>query len=159
MRKKKVSWQPNDVFAIPLLNNHYAIGHVLDQRMVNTVRIALYKGTVSELESSNIDVLLNIDQLISLIEVTREQLDYGVWKVIANVAHSIAVENYANEQYRSNKWIGSIVYDAGLAEDFINAFHGLQLWDDWYDPNYLDKFLVSSNVKPSNLLYKTATGL
>ncbi len=42
MRRKKINWIPNDVFAIPLKDGQYAIGHILDQRMVNTVRIALY---------------------------------------------------------------------------------------------------------------------
>jgi len=36
----------------------------------------------------------------------------------------------------------------------MNAFCGLTFWDDWADPNYLDRLLISPTVKPKNLLYK-----
>lgn len=103
MKIKKVNWLPNDVFAIPLTSNHYATGHVLDQRMVNSVRIALYKGRVDKLEILNPDEPLTSEDLISLIEVTREQLDYGVWKVIGHVTSTIPAKLYPNEQFSSNK--------------------------------------------------------
>ena len=156
MRRKKVKWQINDVFAIPLMNGKYAIGHVLDQRMVNTVRIAIYNEVINNLDDIVLDNLLENNDLISLIEVTREQLDYGVWNIIGNKPTTIPVERYANEQFRSNKWIKSIVRDAALAEDFANSYYGLLPWDDWYDPNYLDAYLVDLSKKPTNLLYKKA---
>jgi hypothetical protein len=153
MRRKKIIWKQNDVFVIPLKNYHYAVGHVLDQRMVNTIRIALYSEVIKNMD---VDLANLIDErnLISLIEVTREQLDYGVWKIVGNKQTSILVERYANEQFRTNKWINSIVHDAALAEDFINSFHGLLAWDDWYNPNYLDDYLIDPSKKPNNLIYK-----
>ena len=144
---------PNDVFAIPLNNGQYAIGHILDQHMVNTVRIALYSEVTENLEI-DLASLTDDKNLISLIEVTREQLDYGVWKIIGNKQTSIPIEKYANEEFRTNNWINSVVRDAALAEDFINSFHGLLPWDDWYDPNYLDRYLIYPSKKPSNLMYK-----
>jgi len=154
MRKKKVIWKPNDVFAIPLINGKYAIGHVLDQNFPNAVRIALYDEVINNFENTDITGLIDNNSLISLIEVTREQLDYGVWKAIGSKRTAIPIDKYANEQFRKNKMINSIVYDAGLAEDFVNSFYGLLPWDDWYDPNYLDEFLISLSKKPNNLLYK-----
>ena len=154
MRRKKIIWNPNDVFAVPLLNGKYSIGHILDQRMINTVRIALYDECINDLNCIDFANLVGDKNLISLIEVTREQLDYGVWTIIGNKKNTIPVENYPNEKFRSNKWINSIVRDAALAEDFVNSYYGFLPWDDWFDPNYLDEYLISPSKKPINLLYK-----
>lgn len=154
IKRKKVIWKANDIFVIPLLNGKYSIGHILDQRMINTVRIALYDEVLSQLDKLDIESLVNSSDLISLIEVFREKLDYGEWPIIGNKQTVIPVEKYANEQFRSNNWINSVTFDAGLAEDFINSYYGLLPWDDWYDPNYLDKFLVDPAKKPNNLIYK-----
>jgi hypothetical protein len=154
MRRKKVIWNPNDVFAIALLNGNYSIGHILDQRMVNTVRIALYDERINDLNCIDFANVVDDKKLISLIEVTREQLDYGVWTIIGNKKNTIPIEYYPNEKFRSNKWINSIVHDAALAEDFVNSYYGFLPWDDWYDPNYLDEYLISQSKKPNNLLYK-----
>jgi hypothetical protein len=35
--------------------------------------------------------------------------------------------------------VGSTIYDAAIAEDFMNAFYALQPWDDWHNPDYLDE--------------------
>src|ERR1700733_1270689 len=99
MRRKKVTWKPNDLFAIPLKNGDYAVGHILDQRMVNTVRIALYDEILKVLDDVDLVNLINDKDLISLIEVTREQLDYGVWKIIGNKPTCIPVDKFANEQF------------------------------------------------------------
>jgi hypothetical protein len=152
-RAEKAIWKPNDVFAIPLKNGDYAIGHILDQRMVNTVRIALYNEVISDLNTIS-ENLINDEHLVSLIEVTREQLDYGVWKIIGNILTIISIEKYANEQFRSNKWINYIVLYATVAETFMNAYLGLLPWDKYYDPDYFDKLLVNPSKKPSNLIYK-----
>jgi hypothetical protein len=152
-KSKKIDWVAGDVFLIPLKNGKYSVGHALDQRMVNAVRIALYDELVDLHEKPVVDVLCNINNLISLIEVTKEQLTYGVWKIIGNKKTDIPISRYANEQYRNNKWIGSTIYDAALAEDFVNAFYCLLPWDDWYDPNFLDKFLADINKKPKKLIF------
>jgi hypothetical protein len=154
MRRKKVTWHPNDVFAIPLMDGNYAIGHVLDQRMINAVRIALYSEVIIDINTPNLSELVNDENLISLIEVTREQLDCGVWKIVGNKHTVIPIENYANEQFRNNKWINSVIRDAALAEDFLNSYYAFLAWDDWFDPNYLDNYLISLSKKPDNLLYK-----
>ena len=151
-RRKKIVWTNGDVFAVPLTNGSYAVGQILDQRMVNTVRIALFNEVISDIENIEIEKLCTSANLISLIEVTKEQLTYDVWKIIGNKTISIAVDNYPNEKYREHKWIGSTIHDAALAEDFLNAFYCLIPWDDWYDPNYLDNYLIDISKKPLNLI-------
>jgi len=151
-KKKRINWTAGDVFLIPLKNGKYCVGHVLDQNMTNTVRVALYDEVLDMSDKSDIENLCNVDNLISLIEVTREQLDFGIWKIIGNKMTDIPISRYPNEQYRSSKWVGSSIQDAALAEDFVNAFYSLIPWDDWYNPNYLDKYLIDISKKPKNLI-------
>ena len=82
--RKKTPWAVGDIFTIKLNNGKYAIGHVLSQRMVNTIRIALYDEILDNLENINLENLCKENDLLSLIEVTKEQIDFGVWKVIGN---------------------------------------------------------------------------
>ncbi|HEX3025336.1 MAG TPA: hypothetical protein VHP12_09005 [Chitinophagaceae bacterium] len=95
---------------------------------------------------------------MSLIEVTKEQIDFGVWKVLGNKPTDIPISRHANEQYRSSNpykdGVGSKIYDAAIAEDFINAFYALSPWDDSHDPEYYDKMLVDKRKKPHHLIYK-----
>jgi hypothetical protein len=153
-RRKKTQWQLGDVFAIELNNKKYAIGHVLDQRMPNTIRIALYDEVLDNLENANLKMLCQDADLISLIEVTKEQIDFGVWKIIGNKTNKIPISRYPNEQFRNLKWVGSEVLDAAIAEDFINAFYAMHPWDDWYDPEFYDKMLIDKSKKPRHLIYK-----
>lgn len=157
-KRKKVPWVIGDIFAITLNTGKYAIGHILSQRLPNTIRIALYDEILEMTEGNDINILCRETDLISLIEVTKEQIDFGVWKVIGNKPTDIPISRHANEQYRSpdpyKDGVGSEVLDAAVAEDFMNAFYGLHPWDDWYDPQFYDKMLVDKSKKPAHLIYK-----
>jgi len=151
-KRKKVKWELGDIFGITLKNNKYCVGHILSQRMPNTIRIALYDEVIDNLETIDVHKLCYRPDLISLIEVTKEQVEFGVWKIIGNKKSDVPISMHPNEQFRSQKWIGSSVYDAALAEDFVNAFYALIPWDDWYDPNFLNELLINIDKKPKNLI-------
>ena len=157
-RNKKIPWAIGDIFTIKLNNGKYAIGHVLSQRMVNTIRIALYDEVIDSLENADINNLCKEADLLSLIEVTKEQIDFGAWKLIGNRPTDIPVNRHANEQYRNDDpyldGVGANIKDAAIAEDFMNAFYGMHPWDDWYDPEFYDKMLVDKRKKPLHLIYK-----
>ena len=59
-RRKKTIWSFGDVFTIKLKNQNYAIGHVLDQRLPNTIRIALYDEVIEslKLKKSELDEII-----------------------------------------------------------------------------------------------------
>lgn len=151
-RKKQVDIKSGDVFAIPLSNGKFAVGQVLDMGMANTARIALFDEVIEMASEPDTKGVCETDKLISLVQVTREQLDYGVWKIIANKEVVIPSEKYPNEVFRETNWVGAKIYDAAIAEDFVHAFFSLAPWDDWFDPNYLDKFLVDQSKKPIDLI-------
>ena len=152
-KKKKQEWSIGDLFIVPQKDDLSTIGQILDLMIPTVVTCAFYDIRVT---NDNIpdEIHLGFDNLISCVSVTREQLDYFAWTVIKR-NHPINIERkyWANEQYRQSRWVGAEIYDAALVEDFLNAFYGLAPWDDWYDPNFLDEFLISMEKKPHNLIY------
>ena len=51
-------------------------------------------------------------------------------------------------------WVGAKVIGSGNVNKFMNAYFGLSLWDDWHDPTYLDRLLVSPEKRPAKLILK-----
>jgi hypothetical protein len=159
MPKRKIKWGSGDVFAVPLLNGNFAVGQVLDLMMVNQVRLALYDEPFPTLEAIALEAVCHPEHLVSLVASTREQLDYRVWKVIGNQPVSVPMERHANEQFRHQGWVGATHYDAALVEDFLDAYYALRPWDTWFNPNYLDAFLVEGRKRPKGvILTKSAEG-
>ncbi len=97
---------------------------------------------------------LPLEYLISILSVSREQLDFGKWKVVGHQPIAIDTELWPNEEFRSDRWVGAKIYDASIVEELLDAYNGLAPWDDWYDPDYLDKLLVSPEKKPAHIFYK-----
>jgi len=154
--KKKVrqAWSAGDLFLIPLKNDTSAVGQVLNQMMENVVSCALFDIRVSKDEDLHTIPTISNDRLISLLSTTRERLDSGAWRVLGKRPIAVERHRWPNEEFRRSGWVGVKIRNAALVEDFLNAFHGLAPWDDWSDPTYLDKLLISSQKKPANLVFK-----
>lgn len=151
MAKKKINWQNGDVFFVKLKDGTYTIGQILDLQMKNVVRCAFFDERIINQQEANVSC--NVKNLISILATTREQLDFGIWKILGNKKIEILIDQYPNEQFRNNDWIGAKVYDAAVVEEFLDAFYALIPWDDWADPNYLDKLLLDKTKKPNKLIF------
>ena len=55
---------------------------------------------------------------------------------------------------KKQKWQVGDYFGIPIEDDFIKAYFSLAPWDDWHDPEYLDKLLISPDKKPENLIYK-----
>lgn len=152
-KKKKVDWKTGDIFLVPLLDGTYGTGQILDLQMPTIVRIALFDENVKSLTEFDISHACSLSNLISLIASSREQLDFDAWKIVGNKPIQIAIRDFPNEQFRNKDWVGAKHYDAALIEDFLNAFYSFIPWDDWFNPNYLDAFLVDLSKKPKTLVF------
>ena len=150
MSRKRVRWSEGDIFVIELNDGTYINGQILDLQMKNVVRCALFNERENNIRP--IELCCQQNNLISLIATTREQLDYGIWEIIGNKEIEINRVEYPNEQFRGNGWIGAKIYDASIIEEFVEAFYALTPWDNWADPNYLDKLLYDINLKPANII-------
>ncbi len=156
-RRKKQTYAIGDVFFIRLDDGDVVPGQVIGQEgaALNSVTIALFdrKGPLEGIASQELDP----DAIFSMLFVTRDLLDEGEWPVVAHRASMVPAERRPYEDLRGKGFIGARIRGSGNVESFVNAFYGLQLWDDWYDPNTLDDYLVSIDKKPvERLVFKRA---
>ena len=49
--------------------------------------------------------------------------------------------------------MGAKVVGSANVGALCDAFYGLARWDDWKDPEYLDKLLLSPEKKPRGVRY------
>lgn len=122
--------------------------------MKNVVSCAFYDVRISCEQATVPRFDLPVRHLIAVLSVSREHLDFGKWRVVDHQPVSPDPEMWPNEEFRSARWIGAKIYDAAIAEKLLNAYNGLVPWDDWHDPEYLDKLLVSPDRKPKHVLRK-----
>jgi len=152
--RRKQQWGIGDVFIVPQKDGMWSIGQVLDLMMPNVVTCAFYDIRCSS-DCLDVRLPLPFDKVISSLTVPRWNLDLGAWKVIIRGQPVMLEKKYwANEQFRQRDWVGSHTYTPPVVEGFLNAFYGLEPWDDYYDPNILDSLLISPDKKPKHVILK-----
>ncbi|NRA39135.1 MAG: hypothetical protein HRU15_13405 [Planctomycetes bacterium] len=151
--KKKQTWNKGDVVLIPQKDDFFSFAYVLDHVMENVVGLALY---LSRTKSDDPEEIPSISKLqpVSILLTTRDLLDEGVWKVIGREEVRIPNDIRPYEIYRDLEWVGAKVYGAGIVRQFLDACFGLDPWDDWKDPAYLDKLLLDKASRPPDLIFK-----
>ena len=147
---KRVKWLYGDVFGLPLKDDSFGIAQIIDNMMTNVVYIAVF---ITKIASLNEPFELKKDDIISLAATWKNSFGDGKFHNIRNEVFFAKKEEFKNEQYKDNGYIGAKHSDEGIIVDFLNAYHKLAAWDDWFDPDYLDQYLISSNVKPNDLIY------
>jgi hypothetical protein len=148
----KQRWEIGSIFLIRQRDGMWSLGQVLDLPLPNVATCAFFDGRIHDPGSWNSKP--QPEQLISLASVTRNRLDSGDWRVVGKQPAAVERRLWPNEQFRSKGWIGAKIYDASILDEFLEAFHGLVPWDDWKEPDYLDRLLVSPAKKPKKLVLK-----
>lgn len=146
-------WSIGDLFAIRLLDGTYSIGQVLDVPMPNVASCAFFDQLI-DMPKLPEPIHIAVDNIIGTASVVPAHLDRSVWKVFARAPVVLAPNQWPNEKTRNNSWVGAKVHSGAIVEDFLNAYRGLLPWDDYHDPEYLDKLLFSPSKKPTQLVYK-----
>jgi hypothetical protein len=149
-------WSIGDIFLVRNLDGAECIGQIVGQEreVLNSVSCAFFDRRIhnkSDLE--NIQTLPP-ELVFAVLFVTRDLLDSGLWRVIGQFPVTLPRDYFPYEQLRASGYIGAKVIGSKNVNDFLNAFYGLMPWDDWKDPAYLDKLLISSGKKPAHLKYK-----
>lgn len=152
MKKKKAKSVDGDIFQVPLLNGKVCYGQLLDYQMPNIIRVAFFEGPYDPETVISVDEIIR-QKVFSKIATDKYFLIDGEWPIVGNAPVLMNIEDFPNEEFRDDDWVGAVHYTATLVESFLNAYYGLQPWDDYFDPNFLDEFLVNPNDKPANLIY------
>ena len=151
-RRKRIKWELGDVFGAELPNGEFALLQAIDFNMMNILYVAITDKKIKN--ASDALPTLESPDIISLIAVVKHDLEFQDGFLRLGTQKSIAQKSeFKNERFKDNGYIGAKMYDAGLARDFLAAYHKLAPWDKWYDPNYLDEFLISPEKKPKGLVY------
>ena len=150
-RRKKQAWAVGDVVIIPQKDGQFVPCQLLDHVMENVVGVSLYEMRLAR--GDEVPDLGSI-QPISILLTTRDLLDEGMWEVVGRQEVAVSQERRPYERFRSADWIGAKVQGAGIVRQFLDACFGLDPWDDWKDPDYLDALLLDPTRRPAGIVYK-----
>ena len=151
-RPKKQSWSPGACFAIPLIDGEFLLGQVLasEPSSLNSVSCALYNQKFPDGSAPRCD----LNRVFSVVMTTRDLLDSGLWKIVGHDSVTLPKEQFPHESLRKSGFVGAKVIGSRIIGEFANAVSGLSPWNDWADPNYLDRLLITPDAKPPNVVYK-----
>jgi hypothetical protein len=157
MAKTQVqSWGIGDMFLVKNLDGSECIGQIVGQErdVLNSVSCAFFDRRINRKSDLEEIQTLPPELVFAVLFVTRDLLDSGVWRVVGRFPVTLPREYFPYERLRANAYVGAKVVGSKNVNEFLNAFYGLRPWDDWKDPAYLDKLLISSAKKPSHVKYK-----
>lgn len=155
-KKKKQNWTVGDVFLVKTNDGKSVIGQIVaqEQHVLNCVSCAFFDWRISEEPEIMGLQTLPLKKMFSILFVTRDLLDNGVWRIVGHLPVIVPKELFPYENLRQGGFVGAKVIGSGIINEFLNAYYALTPWDDWKDPEYLDKLLLSPDKKPDNLKYK-----
>jgi hypothetical protein len=149
---KRQRWAVGDIFLVPQSDGKFMPGQILDQLMPHVVSIVLFDRIVDA--SELLQPLPRTTEAISCVTTWKQAFSTGAWRIVGSAEPLLPRLRRPYEQLRKDRWIGLDTYDWGLIEDFANAYRGLQHWDDWHDPNFLDEFLLPPATRPPGITFK-----
>ena len=153
---RKQDWKLGDVFLVETKDGLKVIGQIVGQEkeVLNSASCAFFNIRVKDANDvANLKELPN-SRVFSIQFVTRDLLDDGVWRIVKQLPISVDNSQLPFETLRSAGFVGAKVIGSGIINEFLNAYYGLVPWDDWKDPAYLDRLLLSVDKKPTKLILK-----
>jgi len=150
--RKKLEWSTGDFFTVPLKDGSRVVGQALDLMMPNIVSVALTDVRLKEGESLPDPSLIGREHVVAALSTWRDPLDSGHWPIVGHKTPVLQRKEWPNEQYRSKNWVGAKHQNTAVVEAFLNAYHGMSVWDAWYDPLFFDKLLFDGTKRPPNVV-------
>lgn len=151
-RRRRVAWSVGALFGVPLPDGSLAVGQAVALMMPNVVYCALTRVRIPA-GASTVPEVGPVD-VTARVALTREELDQGAWRVLGEARALSPKGEFANEAFARKGYIGATVYDATVAADFLEAYHGFAFWDDWADPRLFDQWLVAPHQRPDAVRLK-----
>lgn len=115
---------------------------------------ALCAFTLTKAQLGQNSPKFDLKDVLSIQFVTIDLLDSGVWPVVGWMSPIDFHSAFDLEKHRSNQFVGTKICGSGNIINFLNACFGLEPWDDWYDPQALDGYLLTPRHKPPLVVYK-----
>lgn len=160
MAKKRQKWEIGDIFTVPLKNNEYGLGQIIEyeKQALGSVVCTFSNTKLLEVPEAKID-FLDETSIISVQFVTPDLLDIGEWRTIGHM-NPPSVKKYMDiRRLRKKDFIGAKVYGSKILYHFLNAYHKLDAWDMMHDIEYFDKMLLPNVERPSDLIFEKSEGV
>ena len=145
------TWDIGALFAVPLADGSHACGQVIgrEREVLNSVTCAFYRTRTPPGASPAFLGVPGEADLLAVQFVTPDLLTSGVWPVLATGPVALPRRFFPHEDKRRQGWVGAKVIGSGIMVRFLNAFFGLEPWDQMKDPQYFDRLLVRPDLRPS----------
>lgn len=152
----KQKWGVGSLFAVQTDDSLSVVGQIVGQEpeVLNSASVAFFDKRYQRIEEIPSHSAPDPAEVFAILFVTRDLLDSGVWRVVGESKVVVPQVMLPYEHLRESKFTGAKVYGSGIVNAFLNAFYGLALWDDWHDPNYLDRLLLTPDKKPLQRLVR-----
>lgn len=141
-RPKPKKWDSGDVFIIPLKDNTYSVGQVLDKKYCTC---ALFNNRLTN-EFLGKDEFKKLKPISILHLGTGDLLNNGTWSVLFNEIVTLNPNNGSGGKFGE---IGSRSYGGcGIMTDLAEAYWGLRPWNTLYKDDYYDEKLLKNVSRP-----------
>ncbi len=152
-RRARRGWHDGDLFLVPLSDGYFTVAQVLSHEFL-AMDSAICAFSLRRMEQFGAAAPIARDEVISVQYVTVELLDSGEWPVAGHAAPVIPAGELELDGKRARHFAGTQICGSGVISSFLNACFGLEMWDDWVDPEMLDKLLLTPQHKPALVVYK-----
>ncbi len=146
-RRKRVPWEPGDLFGVPLADGSFGIVQAVDPWLPEGGVYAAVTDQRAATFPSDTALAPNT-RVIALVEVVDNAFDRGWFPRIGPAAPLARRADFPNERFARSGYVGAKSYTGGIVADFLSAWHGLASWTAYKDPEYFDKLLVDGIERP-----------
>lgn len=149
MGKRQAQWRKGMVLLIPLQDGSWGVGQVITDEVMGSPTVAIFAVRLAGGASETDVPVLTRDQCIAqLTLIGLHALNTGQWRAAGIRDTALNTSQSQNWEYRGANWVGSKLYTDTVVSALLNAFFGLEAWDDFADPAFLDKLLLPPHMRP-----------
>lgn len=137
------------VFGVPQKDSLLLVGQVLDRPMKATMSVVLFQKRLHAATPIQVPSVRSL-KVLSAVTTSCDGLERGYWPLIrAEEELALPQAKWPNEATRAHHWVGQVVYNSILVEDFVNACAGLIPWRSYAaTPDCFDKMLFPGVQRP-----------
>ena len=149
----KRHWKAGDLFLVPQSDGGHTLAQVITHEL-QAMNSAMCAFTLRRVEPGEAVAPISSDEVVALQFVTIEALDGGDWPIAGSSRPVVDTADLDIEAQRKRHFAGTKIFGSGVIASLLNACFGLEPWDDWDDPEQLDKLLLDRRHKPALVVYK-----
>lgn len=146
--RKQARYAAGMVYAVPLTDGSFGVAQAGEPQgnFINVIYVTLFSQRY--VQRPALPPALSIDAVVSLSATWRQALNRGGWLALGVAPALVRREQFPNEQFAAQGYVGAKHYDAGILAEFLSAWHGFLPWNVMHDPSYFDRLLLAGQARP-----------